>query len=105
MDDDAGLEYRLLQAAREGQTQAARNFGLDKQILVYREITVYAPQAQPREIVLSARIAFDGTVLTLSKGFKAADPSGVLGEGEAVERARKLLAERGSTSRATDLRR
>lgn len=94
MDDDAGLEYRLLQAAREGQTQAARNFGLDKQILIW-EITVYAPQAQPREWSYQARIAFDGTVLTLSKGFKAADPSGVLAEAEAVARARKLLAERG----------
>jgi len=94
MDDDAGLEYRLLQASREGQSTAARDSGLDKRVLIW-EVTVYAPQAQPRDWSYQAQIAFDGTVLSLVKGFKAADPGGPLSEKEAVARALKLLAERG----------
>jgi hypothetical protein len=94
MDDDAGLEYRLLQLSREGQEGLVRNSGLDKGILVW-EVTVYAPNSQARDWAYQARIAFDGTVLSLLKGFKATDPSPPITEAEAVARARALLVERG----------
>ncbi len=94
MDDDAGLEFRLIEASREGQSATVRDSGLAKRILLW-QVTVYAPQAQPRDWSYQAQIAFDGTVLSLLKGFKVSDPSGTLSEGEAVARARALLTERG----------
>ncbi len=93
MDEDAGLEVRLLQASRDGQA-ATHDSVLSKRVLLW-EVTVYAPQAQPRDWSYQAQIAFDGTVLALVKGLKAADPAGPLSEAEAVAQAGKLLAERG----------
>lgn len=94
MEDEAGLEVRLLQASQSGQAAAAHGSGLEKRVL-YWQITVYAPQAQPRDWAYQAQIAFDGTVLSLLKGFKATDAAGAMTEEAAIERARALLAERG----------
>lgn len=94
MQDDAGLEVRLHQASREGLASAVRDSGLEKRVLAW-QVTVYAPQAQPRDWSYQAQIAFDGSVLSLFKGFKAADGSGTLTDDEAVSRARALLVERG----------
>ncbi|MEO8277686.1 MAG: PP2C family protein-serine/threonine phosphatase [Thermoanaerobaculia bacterium] len=94
MQDEAGLEYRLIQASRAGQMAIVRDSALDKRILCW-QVTVYAPQAQPRDWSYQAEIAFDGTVLSLVKGFKATDPSGALSEADALSRANALLVERG----------
>lgn len=94
MDDDAGLEVRLIQASRDGLEGPVRQSGLEKRVLQW-QVTVYARQAQPREWAYQAQIAFDGTVLSLLKGFKATDAAGSLTESEAVRRAQALLAERG----------
>ena len=94
MDDDAGLEFRLIQASREGLSAAVRDSRLERRILLW-EVTVYAPQAQPRDWSYQAQIAFDGTVLALLKGFKATDAGGVMSQEEAVARALEVMAERG----------
>ncbi len=94
MEDEAGLEVRLLQASRDGQADAAHGSGLKKRVL-YWQVTVYAPQAQPRDWSYQAQIAFDGTVLSLLKGFKATDASGSMTEEAAIGQAQTLLAERG----------
>jgi len=94
MDNDAGVEVRLTQASRDGQGAAVRDSGLEKRVLLW-QVTVYAPDAQPRDWSYQAEIAFDGTVLSLLKGFKATDPSGAMTDAEALTRASALLVERG----------
>ena len=94
MDDNAGVEVRLLQASRDGLEGAVRESGLDKRVLQW-QVTVYAPGAQPKDWAYQAQIAFDGTVLALAKGFKATDPAGVLTDEVAVARASALHVERG----------
>ncbi len=94
MDDDAGLEVRLIQASRDGLSGPVRDSGLEKRVLQW-QVTVYAPGAQPRDWAYQAQIAFDGTVLSLLKGFKATDAAGTLSDTQALDRARALLAERG----------
>ena len=95
MNDDAGLEVRLLQASRDGQAALVRDSGMEKRVLLW-QVTVYAPGAQPRDWSYQAEIAFDGTVVALRKGFKATDASGVITDEEAIGRARALLLERGA---------
>ena len=94
MDNDAGLEVRLLQASRDGQAALVRDSGMEKRVLLW-EVTVYAPGAQPRDWAYQAEIACDGTVLSLLKGWKATDAGGTLSDEEAIARARALLGERG----------
>lgn len=94
MDNNAGVEVRLIQASRDGHGEAVRASGLEKRVLLW-QVTVYPPGAQPRDWAYQAEIAFDGTVLSLLKGFKATDPSGALTDAEALARASALLAERG----------
>lgn len=94
MDEDAGLEVRLIQASRDGLEGPVRQSGLEKRVLQW-QVTVYAPQAQPRDWLYQAQIAFDGTVLSLLKGYKATDAAGALTETQALDRARALLTERG----------
>ena len=94
LDDDAGTEVRLLQASRDGLAEAVRSSGLARRVLQW-EVTVYAPQAQPKDWSYQAEIALDGTVLGLYKGFKAEEAAGELTDAAALDRARALLAERG----------
>ncbi|MEO7794423.1 MAG: hypothetical protein ABIV06_06575, partial [Thermoanaerobaculia bacterium] len=94
MEDNAGVEVRLLQASRDGLEGLVRESGLEKRVLQW-QVTVYAPQAQSRDWSYQAVIAFDGTVLGLRKGFKESDAAGPLTAEDAVARARALLTERG----------
>ncbi len=94
MDSDAGVEVRLIQASRDGLSGPVRESGLEKRVLQW-QVTVYAPQAQPRDWSYQAQIAFDGTVLSLLKGFKVTDAAGPTTDEDAMARARALLLERG----------
>ena len=94
MDSDAGIEVRLIQASRDSGSAAARESTLRRRVLSW-QVTVYAPQAQPADWSYQALVAFDGTVLSLVKGFKATDASGSMTDDEALARARALLGERG----------
>ncbi len=93
MDDDAALEYRLLQALRNGGAEAVRRSDLRQRVLVW-EVTVYPPGASPRDWTHQARIGFGGEVLSLRRGFKAEEAAGAsLDDEKALVRARELLGE------------
>ncbi len=94
MDDDAALEYRLLQALQSADAASARTSDLRHRVLAW-EITVYPPGASPRDWTHQARLAFDGQVLSLRRGFKAEAAGQAISEEEALRRADRLLDEQG----------
>jgi hypothetical protein len=94
MDDDARLEYRLLEGLRGARGNAIRASDLPNRTMLWR-ITVYPRGAQPGDWRLQAELGLDGQVLALRRHFKDTDAGGTLDDAEAIARARAFLASRG----------
>ncbi len=94
MDDDFALERRLLLALRHGSADELKASEAAEQVLFW-EVTVYAPAARPGDWTHQARIAFDGEVLALRRGFQDDAPGGEIGDDDALAQANAFLAEQG----------
>ncbi|MGE4191406.1 MAG: PP2C family protein-serine/threonine phosphatase, partial [Thermoanaerobaculia bacterium] len=93
MDDDASLEYRLLQEHRIDDPEPGEG-ALAHRVLGWR-VTVYAQGAQPQDWAYRANIAANGTILRLTKGFKPNAAGGRIDDATALERALAFLASEG----------
>jgi len=94
MDDEFSLERRLLLALRTGEREGLRQSRAARQVLFW-EVTVYPPATRPGDWSHQARIAFDGEVLSLRRGFSEEEPGEALEEAEARRRSDELLVEQG----------
>ncbi len=94
MDDDARLEYRLLEGLAAGKGRAIAASELPDRVMLWR-VTVYPQGAQPGDWTLQAELGLDGRVLALRRHFKETEPGGSLEEAEAVRRAREFLGVQG----------
>jgi len=94
MDDDFSLERRLLLALRHGSPEELAESQAARQVLFW-EVTVYGPGARPGDWTHQARIAFDGEVLSLRRGFQDDEPGGEIDDEEARRQADAFLTEQG----------
>jgi len=94
MDDEFAVERRLQQALRGGDADRLRATAIARQTL-YWEVTVYPPATSPADWTHQARIAFDGQVLALRRGFPKTAAAASIEEGEARRRADEFLREQG----------
>ncbi len=96
MDDDPTAELRLLAELAAGRIdlEAARSNRLADEVLLW-EVTVYPPEARPGEWTHQARVAFDGTLTSLRRGFRKDAPGQPIAEEEARSRAIGFLREQG----------
>ncbi|MCA9209783.1 MAG: hypothetical protein KDA55_15580, partial [Planctomycetales bacterium] len=94
MDDDFSLERRLLLALRHANPERLAESQAARQVLFW-EVTVYAPASRPADWTHQARIAFDGEVLSLRRGFQDDESGGEIGEAEARRQSDAFLVEQG----------
>lgn len=93
MDDNATLEYRLLQA-RHDEPPPPGDEVLARRVLGW-QVTLFPRGAQPKDWAYRAVIAADGSILSLVKGFKPNAAGTRLDDSAARVRAREFLAEQG----------
>jgi hypothetical protein len=94
MDDEYAAERRLQLAMDETNLESLRGSEIARRAL-YWEVTVYPPATHPGDWSHQARIAFDGTVLQLRRGFPKTDAGAAVEEATARARADAFLAEQG----------
>ena len=101
MDDEFAVERRLQLALRGGDADRLRATEVARQTL-YWEVTVYPPATSPADWTHQARIAFDGHVLALRRGFPKTAAAGAIDEAEARRRADEFLRGQGFDLAAYD---
>ncbi len=101
MDDEFTVERRLQLALRGGDADRLRATEVARQTL-YWEVTVYPPATGPGDWTHQARIAFDGHVLALRRGFPKTAAAAGIEEAEARRRADGFLREQGFDLAAYD---
>lgn len=101
MNDDARLEYRLLESLRRGQEEAIFAGDLPRRVMHW-EVTVYPRGARPKDWSHQALVSFDGRVLSLLRGFDPEAPGEPLADDEARARAAAFLTEQGLDLAAFD---
>ncbi len=94
MDDNARLEYRLLQALAVGEQKPVFASELPQRVIVW-QVTVYPPGANPNDWSHQADVAFDGRLLSLRRGFQETAAGEMLADDDALRRAREFLADEG----------
>ncbi len=94
MDEEFFFERRMLEALRHTSREQLRGTDVAHHVL-YWEVTVYPQGAPPGEWTHQARIAFDGDVLLLRRGFPKTEPGDPIAEEDARQRAGEFLAEQG----------
>jgi len=101
MDDEFAVERRLQLALRGGDADRLRGTEIARRTLFW-EVTVYPPASPPGDWTLQARIAFDGEVLALRRGFPKTAAADGIEEAEARRRADEFLREQGFDLAAYD---
>jgi hypothetical protein len=94
LDDDAPVELRLLGGLTPENRERVRRSGPAKDVLCW-QVAIYPPGAHPGEWSYLARVALDGEVLALRKGFKKDAPGEAIDEADARARAEEFLKAQG----------